>query len=82
MEIFKDKDACLGSVMEVGEALYGENARSREMCIHVRDHAGQEIPVLGIPVRLSETPGKIRTAPPKFGENTRDILKEFGFSDE
>ncbi len=79
LDIFKNKDACLGSVMDVGEAIYGENARSREMCVSVTDRSGKEIPVLGIPVKLSETPGTVRTAPYKFGEDTEKVLKEFGF---
>ena len=65
--------------MDVGEAIYGENARSREMCLSVKDHSGKEIPVLGIPVKLSETPGTVRTAPYKFGKDTEKVLKEFGF---
>ena len=31
-------------------------------------------PVVGIPVRFSETPGSIRTAAPEFGQHTEEIL--------
>jgi crotonobetainyl-CoA:carnitine CoA-transferase CaiB-like acyl-CoA transferase len=30
--------------------------------------------VLGIPVRLSETPGSVRLPAPEFGEHTEEIL--------
>lgn len=82
VEIFKDKDACLGSVLELNESLYGDNGQSREMLVTIENNQKQKIPVLGIPVKLSDTPGTIRTAPPKFGENTVNILKEFGFSEQ
>lgn len=38
------------------------------------------IPLLKTPVRLSATPGTIRTAPPQIGEHTDAILSELGFS--
>ena len=30
--------------------------------------------VLGMPVRLSQTPGRVRTAAPEFGQHTEQIL--------
>jgi len=35
----------------------------------------------GTPIKLSRTPGNIRHLPPKFGEHSREILQEFGFSE-
>jgi crotonobetainyl-CoA:carnitine CoA-transferase CaiB-like acyl-CoA transferase len=35
-----------------------------------------------VPVRLSDTPGTIRTPAPRLGEHTREILAEAGLSDE
>jgi formyl-CoA transferase len=37
---------------------------------------------LGIPVKLSDTPGSIRRPAPELGEHTDEILREAGFSDE
>lgn len=36
----------------------------------------------GTPIKLSRTPGSIRHLPPKFGEHSQEILREFGFSSE
>ena len=37
--------------------------------------------VVGLPVRLSDTPGQIRTAAPEFGQQTEQILtEELGYS--
>jgi crotonobetainyl-CoA:carnitine CoA-transferase CaiB-like acyl-CoA transferase len=33
------------------------------------------IRMLGIPVKLSETPGTVRTPPPRLGEHTRSVLR-------
>ena len=35
---------------------------------------------LGIPVKLSETPGSIRRAAPLLGEHTEEVLREAGLS--
>ena len=36
---------------------------------------------LGVPVKLGETPGAVRTPPPVLGQHTRDVLAELGFAD-
>jgi crotonobetainyl-CoA:carnitine CoA-transferase CaiB-like acyl-CoA transferase len=38
------------------------------------------IKTVGIPVRLSKTPGKIRTGAPELGQHREEILLEFGFA--
>ncbi len=34
---------------------------------------------VGVPAKLSETPGAPRTAAPEFGQHTEEILQEFGY---
>jgi formyl-CoA transferase/CoA:oxalate CoA-transferase len=52
------------------------------MVVKIESEAGDTTPLLGTPIKLSDTPGGIRTAPPAFGGNTRAILSEFGYSGE
>jgi crotonobetainyl-CoA:carnitine CoA-transferase CaiB-like acyl-CoA transferase len=47
----------------------------------VKDNKGKSVKVLGIPVKLSDTPGSIRTAPVGFGESTKKILEELGYTE-
>lgn len=35
----------------------------------------------GTPIKLSRTPGSVRHLPPRFGEHSREILQEFGYSE-
>ncbi len=64
---------------------YGELANDPQMLANGYivdfDHpvAGR-IKTVGIPVRLSKTPGKIRMAAPELGGNKEEILLEFGFT--
>jgi crotonobetainyl-CoA:carnitine CoA-transferase CaiB-like acyl-CoA transferase len=40
-----------------------------------------KVPVVGLPVRLKETPGSVRLPAPEFGEHTEQILTEIlGYS--
>jgi formyl-CoA transferase/CoA:oxalate CoA-transferase len=41
------------------------------------------LPLLGIPVKLSDTPGAIHSAPPLLGQHTRAVLRDdVGLGDE
>jgi crotonobetainyl-CoA:carnitine CoA-transferase CaiB-like acyl-CoA transferase len=40
-----------------------------------------QVKTLGLPVKFSQTPGQVRSGAPLFGEHSRQILGELGFSD-
>ncbi|MEX2130868.1 MAG: CoA transferase [Pseudohongiellaceae bacterium] len=35
----------------------------------------------GIPIKMSRTPGSIHSTPPKYGQHSREILLQFGFTE-
>ena len=37
---------------------------------------------LGIPIKLSETPGAVDKAPPRFGEHNREVLSGLGYDED
>jgi crotonobetainyl-CoA:carnitine CoA-transferase CaiB-like acyl-CoA transferase len=41
--------------------------------------AAGPIQVLGVPVKLSETAGSVRTPPPVLGQHTHAVLAELGY---
>jgi crotonobetainyl-CoA:carnitine CoA-transferase CaiB-like acyl-CoA transferase len=75
-------DACWAPVRTVEEVLNEPLFREREMVLEIDDKDTRKQPLLGIPIKLGATAGNIRTAPVPFGENTRDILLELGYSEE
>jgi crotonobetainyl-CoA:carnitine CoA-transferase CaiB-like acyl-CoA transferase len=38
--------------------------------------------VIGTPIKLSNTPGSVRTAPPTLGQHTEAVLAELGYDRE
>jgi crotonobetainyl-CoA:carnitine CoA-transferase CaiB-like acyl-CoA transferase len=35
-----------------------------------------------LPVKFSETPGKVRAGAPVYGQHTREVLREHGFDEQ
>ena len=67
--------AC-GSVREVPDVLADPQIDARLMVETVEHVSAGAIRVLGVPVKLSGTPGTVRTAPPALGQHTDRILRE------
>ena len=77
-----DLDVCWGQVQNIDEVLQDPSFREREMVVDLELKNGEKTVTLGVPIKLSETPGKIRTPPVGFGESTEDILLELEFTPE
>jgi crotonobetainyl-CoA:carnitine CoA-transferase CaiB-like acyl-CoA transferase len=69
-------------VRSVGEALGDPQLAARDMIAHLEHAAAGAIRALGVPIKLSDTPGAVRTAPPRLGEHTDAVLRDLGFGDE
>jgi crotonobetainyl-CoA:carnitine CoA-transferase CaiB-like acyl-CoA transferase len=50
------------------------------MILELKGNDGQKQAAIGVPVKLSDTPGAVRSAAPDFGESTSAILKELGYT--
>jgi crotonobetainyl-CoA:carnitine CoA-transferase CaiB-like acyl-CoA transferase len=75
-----EHDCCLEPVLDLDEALDSELVKAREMVVEL-DQPGAPEPVrqLGVPVKLSRTPGGVRSPGPALGENTREVLAALGY---
>jgi len=80
--ILADLDICWGIIQSTKEVLEDPLFLERETVVEIEGQDGQKSKTLGVTVKLSETPGTIRTPPVGFGQSTAAILKEFGYSPE
>ena len=78
---FEGRDICWGTVSSLDDVLDKPLFKEREMVVDYVSDKGRTCKTLGIPVKLSSTPGAIRTAPVSFGKDTESILSELGYSD-
>ena len=65
-----------GDVRAVDQALADPQVLARRMIEVVQHAAAGPLKVLGIPIKLSETPGSVRSAPPTLGQHTDSVLRE------
>ena len=80
----REHDCCLEPVLALDEALESELVRAREMVVEL-EQPGVEQPVrqLGVPVKLSRTPGTPARLPgPALGEHTEELLLAAGYTPE
>jgi crotonobetainyl-CoA:carnitine CoA-transferase CaiB-like acyl-CoA transferase len=75
-------DAMIEPVLGVDEALESELVRAREMVVEWEQPAIGPVRQLGVPVKLSRTPGTVHAPAPALGEHTREVLAEAGLSAE
>ena len=71
-----------GAVRSIAEALGDPQLAAREMVQTVMHPTIGPVQTLGIPTKLSQTPGAITRPPPRLGEHTRPVLmSELGKTD-
>jgi crotonobetainyl-CoA:carnitine CoA-transferase CaiB-like acyl-CoA transferase len=74
-----DHDICWGKVQNLDEVLSDPLFHERQMVVDHEDQNGDPASTLGVSVKLSKTPGTIRTPPQNFGASTHAILDELGY---
>jgi crotonobetainyl-CoA:carnitine CoA-transferase CaiB-like acyl-CoA transferase len=80
--ILADLDICWGKIQSTKEVLEDPLFLQRETVVEIEGKDGKKSKTLGVAVKLSETPGSVRTPPVDFGESTAAILEELGYTQE
>jgi formyl-CoA transferase len=70
-----------GPINNYAEALADPHALARNMIVDLVHPGAGEIKALGVPVKLSETPGAVDRAAPLIGQHTAEILAELGYTE-
>ena len=69
-----------GEVRDIAQMLTDPQLAAREMIATLMHPTVGATRVIGAPIKLSETPASVRTAPPVLGQHTDSVLTEFGYS--
>lgn len=70
-----------GPVLDVGQMHANPQALAREMIVETTHVTAGPVRSLGLPIKFSDTPGSVRRAAPILGQDTREVLREIGYSD-
>jgi crotonobetainyl-CoA:carnitine CoA-transferase CaiB-like acyl-CoA transferase len=68
-------------VNTVAQMVADEQVIARNMIVQQEHPTAGAIRVVGVPVKLSDTPGSVRTPAPLLGEHTEEILASLGHGD-
>ena len=79
---FKDFDVCCTRVLGFEEIWKHPLFKERQMVIDWTEPDKTNTRMLGVAVKLSDTPGSIRTSPASFGQHNQEILHTLGYTRE
>ena len=81
-EFLKDQNISVGKVYSMEEALSDPHTIHRGMVVEVEapEVPGGKVSQVGIPINLSDTPGKVRHVGSVTGQHTEDVLLSLGYS--
>ena len=71
-----------GPINDMKSVYNDPQVHARDMMVDLEDPELGTLHNIGIPVKLSATPGRIRHRAPGLGEHSRQILLEAGLSEE
>jgi crotonobetainyl-CoA:carnitine CoA-transferase CaiB-like acyl-CoA transferase len=71
----------VGPIHDFREVFEDPHTLAREMMVEVEHPVEGTVRALGIPVKLSDTPGSVRRPAPLLGEHTEEVLREAGVDD-
>lgn len=81
VKLLVDAGVPAAPVNDVGRMMADEQVIARDMIVEQTHPTAGKLRVVGVPVKLSATPGKVRTASPALGEHTAEVLAGLGYSD-
>ncbi len=80
LKMLEEAGVVAGPIYNMDQVYNDPQVLARKMLVDLEDPDLGTIHNIGIPVKLSATPGQIRTRAPMLGEHSAEVLLERGFS--
>ncbi|MDP2673387.1 MAG: CaiB/BaiF CoA-transferase family protein [Dehalococcoidia bacterium] len=81
-EELRQRDICVAPVYGMDEVFADPHVQARGMIVEVEHPEFGTVRQVGIGPKFSDTPGAVRTTAPRRGENTDEVLREAGYSED
>ena len=84
VEFFAQSDICFTPVLTLEEMCDYPQVIARDMILKIYNvrGTGRDVPLTGVSVKLSGTPGEAKLTFPELGEHTDQVLNQAGYSNE
>src|SRR5262249_61590107 len=79
--ILNENGVPCGPIYQMDQAMEHPQVHHREMVLERPHPTLGTVRLLGIPLKLAETPGAVYRVPPQLGEHTDEILRSIGVPD-
>jgi len=82
LALLDGEDTCIEKINTVAEAMKDPHMLHRKMVVEMEHPTEGRIKAMGIPIKMSETPGSVDRLPaPAYGAHTREVLLGLGLSE-
>ena len=82
LDLLEQAGVVAGPIYNMEQVYQDPQVLARDMVVDLEDADLGKLRHIGVPVKLSETPGSIRNRAPGLGEHSRELLSEAGYSGE
>ncbi len=79
---FEGVDTCIALIKDLAEMIDDPQVKHRGLIAEIEHPESGRIKQIAPTVKLSATPGEMRSPPPLLGEHTSQVLNELGYSDD
>ncbi len=82
LDILEQAEIPCGPINNLEQVFSLPQVKEREMIVNMKHPTIGDLPLVGSPLKMSETPVEYRLPPPLMGEHTEEVLRELGYRDD
>ena len=81
VEVLESAGVPCGPIYDIEQVYADPHVQSRDMAVELEHPKSGSIRNIGVPVKLSDTPGSVRTPAPLLGQHSDEVLAQYGYAE-